>query len=224
MTIGMGINAVEQKHQGPSTSGDRPRTVWQEFVEFLKTLVVIFAIAFSLRASVIEPFKIPSGSMIPTLQVGDFILVLKFWYGLRLPLVSSPIVEWNVPKRGEVVVFTRPDDPNTPDEDDSSIHIIKRVIGLPGESIEVRGAQVLINGKPITEPYARWSEGGKIEGYFGPVTVPAGHVLLLGDNRDNSKDSRFWTDPFLDVRRVKGRAVFVFWSWDSMSRIFTVIR
>ncbi len=220
----MGHNAVNQEQRDQGPVGERPQGVIQEFVSFLKTLVVIFAIAFSLRVTVVEPFKIPSGSMIPTLQVGDFILVLKFWYGLRLPFVTDTAVEWNSPKRGDVVVFTRPDDPNTPGEDDSSIHIIKRVIGLPGETLEVRQAQVLINGKPLSEPYARWSEGGKIEGYFGPVTIPAGHVLLLGDNRDNSKDSRFWTDPFLDIRRIKGRAVLVFWSWDSLSRIATVIR
>lgn len=220
----MGRNAVNQEQSDQGPAGDRPQGVIQELVSFCKTLVVIFSIAFSLRVTVVEPFKIPSGSMIPTLQVGDFILVLKFWYGLRLPFVTDTAVEWNSPKRGDVVVFTRPDDPNTPGEDDSSIHIIKRVIGLPGETLEVRQAQVLINGRPLSEPYARWSEGGKIEGYFGPVTIPPGHVLLLGDNRDNSKDSRFWTDPFLDIRRIKGRAVLVFWSWDSLSRILTVIR
>jgi signal peptidase I len=201
-----------------------PMTVWQEIVSFLRTLVVIFAIAFSLRVTVVEPFKIPSGSMIPTLQIGDFILVLKFWYGLRLPFVTDSAVMWNQPKRGDVVVFTRPDDPNTPDEDDSEIHIIKRVVGLAGESVEVRGAQVMVNGATLDEPYAQWSDGGKIEGNFGPYTVPPGHVLLLGDNRDNSKDSRFWSNPFLDVKRIKGKAVVVFWSWDSLSRIFTRIR
>jgi signal peptidase I len=202
----------------------RPQSAWEEVVALAKSLVVIFAIAFSLRVTVIEPFKIPSGSMIPTLQVGDFILVLKFWYGLRMPFVADSVSMWNTPKRGDVVVFTRPDDPNTPDEDDSAIHIIKRVIAVGGETVEVRGAKVFINGEVIDEPYARWSEGGKYEGNFGPKVVPAGHVLLLGDNRDNSKDSRFWTNPFLDVKRVKGKAVLVFWSFDSPSRMFTRIR
>lgn len=195
-----------------------------EGVSFLKTLAVILAIAFSIRVAVVEPFKIPSGSMIPTLRIGDFILVLKFWYGLRLPMVTDTYTLWNTPKRGDVVVFTRPDDPNTPEEDDSSIHIIKRVIGLPGETVEVRGTQVLINGQPLEEPYAQWLEGGNLEGYFGPRTIPEGHVLLLGDNRDHSKDSRFWTEPFLDIRRIKGKAVIVFWSWDSWRRIGTQIK
>jgi signal peptidase I len=201
-----------------------PSGFWEELKALFRTLVVVFAIAFSLRVAVVEPFKIPSGSMIPTLQIGDFILVLKFWYGLRMPFVTNSVAMWNEPKRGDVVVFTRPDDPNTPDEDDSEIHIIKRVVAVGGESVEVRGAKVYINGKPIEEPYAQWTDGGKFEGSFGPKTVPQGHVLLLGDNRDNSKDSRFWTDPFLDIKRIKGRAVVVFWSWDSLSRVFTRIR
>jgi signal peptidase I len=104
------------------------------------------------------------------------------------------------------------------------VHIIKRVVALGGESVEVRGARVYINGQPLDEPYARWAEGGKFDGNFGPRTVPADHVLLLGDNRDNSKDSRFWTEPFLDIKRIKGKAVVVFWSWDSFSRIFTRIK
>lgn len=215
------------QHQSSQADGHRPRSgnsVWREVVDFGRTLVVIFALAFSIRVTLVEPFKIPSGSMIPTLQIGDFILVLKCWYGLRLPFVTNSAVSWNTPKRGDVVVFTRPDDPNTPDEDDSDIHIIKRVIAVGGESVEVRGAKVYINGQPLDEPYARWSEGGKFEGNFGPRMVPDGHILLLGDNRDNSKDSRFWTDPFLDARRVKGKAVVVFWSFDSYSRIFKRIR
>jgi signal peptidase I len=193
-------------------------TLWGEFVAFTKTLVVILALAFAIRTAVVEPFKIPSGSMIPTLQVGDYILVLKFWYGLRVPFVEKPLVTWQHPRRGDVVVFTRPDDPN------SAIHIIKRVIGLPGDTIEVRGGHPLINGSPLQEPYAQWAEGGNTDGDIGPITIPVGKVMLLGDNRDRSKDSRFWTDPLLDETRIKGRAVIVFWSWDSLSRIFNVIR
>lgn len=206
-----------------SEEGHKP-TLWEEFVSFTKTLVLILAIAFTIRVQVVEPFKIPSGSMIPTLHVGDYILVLKFWYGLRVPFVKEPVITWNSPARGDVVVFTRPDDPATPQEDDSAIHIIKRVIGLPGETVEVRNAQVFINGQPLVEPYTQWVEGGSIEGNFGPAVVPEGTVLLLGDNRDRSKDSRFWTNHFLDQKRIKGKAVVVFWSWDSFSRIGKIIR
>jgi signal peptidase I len=197
---------------------------WAELVAFLKTLVVILGLAFLIRVQIVEPFKIPSGSMKPTLQIGDYILVLKFWYGLRLPFVQAPVIKWHTPVRGDVVVFTRPDDPATPGEDDSAIHIIKRVVGLPGETVEVRGAQVFINGQPLKESYTQWVHGGSPEGDFGPQTVPADHILLLGDNRDESKDSRFWTVPFLDDDRIKGKAVIVFWSWDSLSRIGNLIR
>jgi signal peptidase I len=200
-----------------------PQGFVQEAIAFTKSIIVILGLAFLIRVQVVEPFKIPSGSMIPTLQIGDYILVLKFWYGLRLPFVSEPVINWNTPSRGEVVVFTRPDDPATPNEDDSQIHIIKRVVGLPGETVEVRGAQVFINGMPIKEPYARWAEGGSVEN-FGPLTIPEGNVFLLGDNRDHSKDARFWTVPYLDIHRIKGRAVMVFWSFDSLSRIGTVVR
>lgn len=220
----MSQSIKKEQPQSAQTPTKAPQSTWGEVVAFFKTLIVILALAFSIRVTIVEPFKIPSGSMIPTLQVGDFILVLKFWYGLRMPFVTQSVAMWNTPARGDVVVFTRPDDPNTPNEDDSEIHIIKRVVGLGGETVEVRGARVLINGKQLDESYARWSEGGKFEGNFGPRVVPAGHVLLFGDNRDNSKDSRFWTDPFLDVKRIKGKAVVVFWSWDSLSRIFTRIR
>lgn len=198
--------------------------IWAETVALLKTFLFIGGLAVLIRVQIVEPFKIPSGSMIPTLRVGDYILVLKFWYGLRIPFVDEPVVTWNTPSRGDVVVFTRPDDPATPNEDDSAIHIIKRVVGLPGETLEVRGAQVLINGQPLEESYARWANGGGFDGDWGPQQIPLGHIVLLGDNRDHSKDSRFWTVPFLDEHRIKGRAVLVFWSWDSLSRIGNLIR
>jgi signal peptidase I len=221
----MSHNAATEGGAKESASHTKaPQSSWGEIVSFFKTLAFILALAFGIRVTMVEPFKIPSGSMIPTLEIGDFILVLKFRYGLRMPFMTHSALAWGKPSRGDVVVFTRPDDPNSPDEDDSKINIIKRVVGLPGESVEVRGARVYINGKALDEPYARWSEGGKIDGSFGPKTVPSGHVLLLGDNRDNSKDSRFWTDPFLDERRIKGKAVLIFWSFDSFSRIFTRIR
>jgi signal peptidase I len=224
MTHSVAPQQQQHSQQPPGSANKSPQSTWGEIVAFFKTLVIILGLAFGIRVTIVEPFKIPSGSMIPTLQIGDFILVLKFWYGLRMPLVTDAVAMWHTPERGDVVVFTRPDDPNTPDEDDSQIHIIKRVVGLGGDVVEVRGPQVLINGRPLSEPYARWAEGGKLDGNFGPRTVPQGHVLLLGDNRDNSKDSRFWTDPFIDVKRIKGKAVVVFWSWDSLSRVFKRIR
>lgn len=195
-----------------------------EILSFLVSITIIVAGAFGIRATTLELFKIPSSSMMQTLQIGDFILVLKFWYGLQLPWVPKSPLMWNQPERGDVVVFTRPDEIRTPNEDESSIYLIKRVIGLPGDTIEVRGAKVLINQQSLEEDYARWVDGGGPQGNFGPKTVPPGHVLLLGDNRDQSKDSRFWDNPFLDTRRIKGKAVIVVFSWDSLSRIGKIIR
>lgn len=200
-----------------------PKINWAEVVSFFKTLAVLIVIAIVLRGSVVEAFKIPSGSMIPTLTPGDHILVSKFSYGLRLPFVSKILYRYSMPKRGDIVVFTRPDDPQTM-EDESAINIIKRVMGLPGDVLEVRGAQLYINNQIYSEPYARWADGGLEEGEFGPAKVPEGRIFLMGDNRDQSKDSRFWSDPFLDVNLVKGRALIIYWSWESLSRIGNIIR
>lgn len=187
----------------------------RELYSFFKTIVSLVLLVMMIRGSLIEPFKIPSGSMIPTLQISDHILVSKLSYGIRLPFVAKTVLQYAQPKRGDVVVFTRPDEVRTPDEDESSDNIIKRVIGLPGDTIEVRSTKVYINGQYLPESYARWELGGVPEGNFGPVTVPAEHLLMLGDNRDHSKDSRFWEYPFLPISRVKGRAVIIYWTWDS---------
>lgn len=203
----------------------------REILSFFKTLFLFLIAAFFLRATLVEAYKIPSGSMIPTLRIGDHILVNKLAYGIRLPygigipfrIKDAMVYQYDMPERGDVVVFTRPDDPAT-FEDDSVINIIKRVVGLPGDTVEVKDTKVYINGEPLKEEYARWQENGIPEGNFGPEKVPEGHVLLLGDNRDHSRDSRFWTYPFLDIHRIKGRAFLVYWSWDSVNRVGNLIR
>lgn len=206
--------ALQEKEKKPEIA---------EIISFFKTLAFFIVIALFLRASVVEAFKIPSGSMIPTLKIGDHILVSKLSYGIHLPFVTRSLYQFAFPQRGDIVVFTREDDPATV-EDDSAINIIKRVIGLPGDRIEVVGAKVYINNREYGEPYARWDEGG-IDSW-GPETVPEGHVLLLGDNRDHSKDSRYWTNPFLPVDRIKGRALIIYWTWDAdfMNRIGKIIQ
>jgi len=196
-----------------------------EVISFVKTLAIFLVVAYFLRASVVEAFKIPSGSMIPTLRVGDHILVSKLSYGIRLPFMNRFIYQYAMPKRGDIVVFTRPDDPTTP-ENEAKINIIKRVIGLPGDTVEVRNTRLYINNQLYPESYARWEEGGISEGNFGAERVPAGKVFLLGDNRDHSRDSRFWDDPFLDIQRIKGRALVIYWSWDEkwFKRLGKIIR
>ena len=195
----------------------------KDVINFIKTLLFYVGLAILIRGTLIEPFKIPSGSMIPALQIGDKVLVSKLSYGIRLPFYTPFVYQTGSPARGDIVVFTRPDETRTT-EDESEINLIKRVVALENETVEVRDAKVFINGKILEEPYARWTNGGPKEGNFGPETVPPGKIFLLGDNRDNSRDSRFWEDPFLETWRVKGRALFVYWNSDSMNRIFTPIR
>jgi len=182
---------------------------------FIKSTIYLLLLVAFLRGTVIEAFRIPSESMVPTLIEYDHILVTKFNYGLRAIFFPLTLVQFSVPNRNDIVVFTREDEPNT--------NIIKRVIGLPGETIEIKGQEVLINGKVIEEPKnVKWLEGGLVS--FGPVKIPEGHVFMMGDNRDHSKDSRFWDNPFLDVRRIKGRAQLVYFNWTNLSRIGTLIR
>lgn len=195
----------------------------KEAIDFIKSLAIFVALALVLRASVVEAFKIPSSSMESTLEIGDHILVNKLSYGLRLPFIAETIYQYDSPKRGDIVVFTLPDDVRTSEVDESDTNIIKRVIGLPGDTVQVKGTQVFINGEDYTEDvrYARWRNGGTKD--FGPVTVPEHKVLLLGDNRDFSRDARFWDDPFLDFGRIKGRAFIVYWNTRQMQRIFNVV-
>lgn len=166
--------------------------------EWAEAIVIAVVLALAIRTFVVQAFKIPSGSMLPTLQIGDHILVNKFIYW------------FTAPERGDIIVFKFPQDEGR--------DFIKRVIGLPGETIEIRGKQVFINGKPLEEPYAIHLDA-RVMGNphsprdsFGPVTVPEGHLFVMGDNRDHSMDSRFWG--FLDLKKVKGKAFLIYWSWD----------
>ena len=224
------LEAVDASSRNGRQESDRaappqPATAraWREAISFMQTIAILLALAIVIRGSVIEAFKIPSGSMIPTLRIGDHILVSKLSYGLRLPFLDEIVYQYAQPERGDIVVFTRKDDPNTID-DESRDNVIKRVIGIGGDEIEVQRNRLYVNKVLQEEAYARWENGGDPLGNFGPAIVPEGHVLLLGDNRDHSRDSRFWRDPFLPVERLKGRALFVYWSWDELSRIGTVIR
>lgn len=192
----------------------------QDIKSFLKTIVVFLVVALSLRASVVEAFKIPSSSMVPTLQVGDHILVNKLSYGLRIPFKDETVKLFSQPERGDVVVFTLPDNPATP-ENEADTNIIKRVVALPGDVVEVRGMQLIINGEVQPDEHSTWLDGGKRD--FGPEMVPSGRVLLLGDNRDQSKDSRYWDDPFLEIERIKGRAFIIYWNFPAFRRAFKVI-
>jgi signal peptidase I len=186
--------------------------------EYLESIVVAVILALFIRTWVFQAFKIPTGSMETNLLIGDHLLVNKLVYSpSALPFESELLAKKDV-QRGHVVVFKFPEDPTR--------DFIKRVIGLPGETVEIRDKTVLIDGKPLVEPYVRFLEpplrrddpeyGLRVEGLrdtWGPRTVPPGHLFVMGDNRDNSRDSRFWG--FLPRDQVKGRALIVYWSYEA---------
>ena len=186
--------------------------------EYLESVVLAVILALFIRTFVVQAFKIPTGSMEPNLLIGDHLLVNKVIYSpSALPLEDRILAKKTI-ARGHVVVFKFPEDPTR--------DFIKRVIGLPGETVEIRDKTVFINGEALVEPYAHFLEpplhrddpeyGLRSEGArdnWGPEVVPAGQLFVMGDNRDNSRDSRFWG--FLPRDQVKGRALLVYWSYEA---------
>ena len=191
--------------------------------ETTQAVVIAVVLALVIRAFVVQAFKIPSGSMEDTLLIGDHILVNKFAYGLQVPrpaMISFfgmrvPFFEtrlyrtWGTLRRGDIIVFRFPGD-RTKD-------YIKRVIGLPGDTVEVRERAVYVNGRMLHEPYAvhkgSYLGRGALAGdNFGPYVVPPGRVFVMGDNRENSYDSRFWGT--VPMRDIKGKAFIIYLSWD----------
>ena len=178
--------------------------------EWLEALAVAVILALFIRTFVVQAFKIPSGSMIPTLVVGDHILVNKFIYGVYIPLLDIWALGPWAPRRGDIIVFKYPYD--------ETRDFIKRVVGLPGEVVEVRERQVYIDGKPLDESYPIYkapvltANPHSPGDFYGPVTVPEDKLFVLGDNRDHSQDSRYWG--FLDIHKVEGEAFVIYWSWD----------
>jgi signal peptidase I len=214
------MNQQEKRNSAEGTNPAPANTQWSEIVSLVKSVAIFLCIALMLRATVVEAFKIPSSSMMPTLEIGDHILVNKMSYGVWLPLIKESLVQFDLPQRGDIVVFTLPDNPNTPEVDESDTNVIKRVIGVPGDQVEVQGTKVIVNGKVLVDEWGRWLQGGYRN--FPRKTVPEGHFFMLGDNRDYSKDSRFWANPFLPISRIKGRAFVIYWNAQfRFGRIFT---
>ncbi len=182
------------------------------FLRFIKQGAIAVVAALVVKEIALESFYIPSSSMTPTLRVDDCIIVPKLAYGLHVPFSHETILSWSSPPRGEVVVFNREDDPMT-GVNESLRTMVKRVIGLPGDRIVIRGAEVYVNDKRMAEPYARWKHGGVADERI--FTVPEGALFMLGDNRDESYDSRFWTQPFVPTGRVVGPVAAVYWSQNS---------
>ena len=184
-----------------------------------KGLVLFLLFVGLLKATVVEAFFVPSASMGPTVLPIEYILVPKFSYGLRLPFISKTVVSWALPSVGDVIVFNRSDDLHTP-QDEGRENLVKRVIALPGDLVEVSGTHVIVNGTKLGEPYARWANGGRAVGgsHLGPKVVPQGEVFVLGDNRDESRDSRIWLDPFVRVNRIQGKVALIYWSSENFYR------
>ena len=181
--------------------------------EYFESIVVAVVLALFIRTFVVQAFKIPTGSMEPNLLVGDHLLVNKFVFAPTATALERALLPVRPVERGDVLVFKFPEDPER--------DFIKRIIGLPGETIEVKGTQVLVNGSAIAQPFAHFllphdPNAPLIPGdpreHFGPYTVPANHFFAMGDNRDNSQDSRYWGA--LPAHYVKGRALMIYWSFD----------
>jgi signal peptidase I len=178
--------------------------------EYAESILWALAIALILRTFVVGSFKIPSGSMEDTLLVGDQLLANKFIYGMRIPFTDTRVLKIRDPRRGDVVIFRYPED--------RSQDFIKRVIGLPGDEILIRNKNVYINGKPYRDPHEVHKDPQTEQGLrdnFGPVRVPPGSYFMMGDNRDNSRDSRFWG--FVSDADLVGLAFIKFWSWEDHS-------
>jgi signal peptidase I len=182
-------------------------TPWAiQFWEYGKIIIISIILALIIRSFAIQAFHIPSGSMIPTFLEGDRVLVNKFSYGLRNPLTNKVWIQVGQPERGDVVVFQYPNDPKT--------DFVKRVIGLPGEKLEIIASLIYINDVPIPDPFSifRQTELPAFYRNFGPITVPDNSYFMMGDNRDQSNDSRSWGCVSFDY--LRGKALRIYWSWD----------
>ncbi|MDO9515647.1 MAG: signal peptidase I [Syntrophales bacterium] len=182
--------------------------------EYAEAIIIAILIALFIRTFVVQAFKIPSGSMKPTLQIGDHLLVNKFTYGIKIPFMRKTLLSIDDPKREDIVVFIYPVD--------RSKDFIKRVVGVAGDTIEIKNKNIYLNGSPYDDGHGVYTDrlffpaSIQPRDNFGPVTVPAGHIFVMGDNRDQSYDSRFWG--FVDLKDVLGKAFIIYWSWDKGSK------
>jgi len=206
----------EQKHNQAITGSEaegKPREAGKKHMirEYAESIIIAVILALVIRTFVVQAFKIPSGSMEDTLAIGDHILVNKFIYGTKIPFTDKRILTIRDPRRGDVIVFEYPEDP--------SKDFIKRVVGTPGDEIEVRNKKVYVNGTLYENPHEVHKEKDVIPAEqnprdnLGPVKVPENSYFVMGDNRDRSYDSRFWG--FVKNPKIKGLAFIKYWSWDT---------
>jgi signal peptidase I len=213
----------------PGVRSDLKRARKSVVREYAEAFLFAIILTLFIRTFVVQAFRIPSGSMENTLLVGDFLFVNKFIYGAHVPFTHTELPAVREPRRGDVIVFKYPENPKK--------DFIKRVIGLPGDKLEIRDKVVYINNKPLDETYVHFSDpsikprgwrqpsifppGAGNKDNYGPISVPSGRLFMMGDNRDDSDDSRFWG--FLDESLIKGKAILIYWSWDQNDRVMGVL-
>ena len=202
-----GPNGTMESGAAPAEQPVKRKHVVREYAE---SIIIAVILALFIRTFIVQAFKIPSGSMEDTLAIGDHILVNKFIYGTKIPFVDGRFLKIRDPKRGDVIVFEYPEDP--------SKDFIKRVIGLPGDKVQVINKRVYVNDKPYVIPQEVHKENDLVPAAqnprdnFGPFTVPSNSYFMMGDNRDRSYDSRFWG--VVKNNHIKGLAFIKYWSWD----------
>lgn len=190
------------------------------FREYFEAICIAILLALFIRTFIVQAFKIPSGSMLPTLLIGDHLLVNKFIYGIRVPFTGKILIPIVDPSKGDVVVFKFPKD--------RSVDYIKRVVGTPGDTVEIKNKKVFVNGIAVDDPHAHVSSPAILDAQssprdnFGPILVPENRIFVMGDNRDNSYDSRFWG--FVDQKDILGKAFILYWSWDIDKALFSLDR
>ena len=185
----------------------RQKPVWREYLD---SIIIALVLALFIRAFLVQAFKIPSGSMLETLLIGDHLLVNKFIYGTRIPFTNTYVFQGQQPERGDIIVFKYPRNP--------SIDYIKRIVGIPGDKLMMRDKVLYHNGQALQEPYVRHTPtSDRSRDNFAELTVPENHYFAMGDNRDESADSREWG--FVHKDAIHGKAWRIYWSWASLSDI-----
>ena len=207
----MDLEEKTEEASRPVRVGKRQKSLVREYVE---AIAIAILLALVIRTFVVQAFTIPSGSMMDTLLVGDYILVNKFLYGPTVPFTGWQLPGIRGPRRGDIIVFKYPQDERR--------DFIKRIIGVPGDRVLIRGHTVIVNDEPLVEPYRRVTQPSfpraDPPGYCGysygcePTTVPPDSYFVMGDNRDNSQDSRYWG--FVRRDKIKGKAFLIYWSWN----------
>jgi len=188
--------------------------------DWIEPILIAFVLAMIIRSFIMAPFKIPSGSMEDTLLVGDQLMAIKFTYGLRVPFANKFIVRFRDPKPGEVIVFKYPQD--------ESKDFIKRCIAVAGQTVEIRDKEVYIDGTRLELPeHVKFIDQQILPATYGardnlpPTLIPEGHMFMMGDNRDNSNDSRFWG--FVPYENIIGKAVIIWWSWNRDAKMYDIV-